>query len=101
MLMKTHLCFHCLENVSSQLLYRALSRVASMVRKRFLFHYDIIPYVIHMRWMCQTHQLKDNSLIIRPRINKFFTLFPFMFSYVGCQLAILVEILVTIGTKIM
>ena len=47
-LMKTYLCFHCLENVSSQLLYRALSRVVSMVRKRFLFHYDIILYVIHM-----------------------------------------------------
>ena len=53
MLMKIYLCFHCLENVSSQLWYRALSRVASMVRKRLLFHYDII--LLHMKWMCQTH----------------------------------------------
>lgn len=44
MLMETYLCFHRLENVGSQQLYRALSRVASMVRKCFVFHYHLVTY---------------------------------------------------------
>ena len=44
MLMETYLCFHCLENVSSQLLYRALSPIASMVRKCFVLHYHLVTY---------------------------------------------------------
>ena len=42
--METYLCFHRLENVGSQQLYRALSRVASMVRKCFVFHYHLVTY---------------------------------------------------------
>ena len=54
MLIKVYLCFYCLENLSSQLLYRALSQVASMVRKRLVFHYHMVTYGMDVSEMVTT-----------------------------------------------
>ena len=45
MLINTYLYFDFLENISSQLLYRALSQVSSMVRKHFVFHFHVLGYI--------------------------------------------------------
>ena len=70
MLIETYLCFHCLENIGSQQLYGALSRVASIVRKCFVFHYHLI-----------THGMEVSEMVTA-------------FWSVGCQLAIFADILV-------
>ena len=44
MLMKTYLCFHCLENISSQQLYRAIFQVVSILRMCFEFHFHMVTY---------------------------------------------------------
>lgn len=52
--------------------------------------YFIIVW-LYMKWMCKKHWLTVNSLIICPRIDKFFTFFPSFFLSVGCQLATFFE----------
>ena len=44
MLTKTYVSCYCLENVSSQLLYRALFPVAFMARKRIFFNFHMVTY---------------------------------------------------------
>ena len=40
--------FSLLGNVSSQLLYRALSQVPSMIRKHLVFHFHLVTYEINV-----------------------------------------------------
>ena len=64
-------------NISNQLLYRVLSWVASMVRKRVIFHDHIYGYI----WNGCVRNVKDNSLIVHPKIDTFVTFFPFSFLF--------------------
>ena len=57
MLMKTCFCFHCLETVSSQLLYRALSQAPSMVRKCIIFHYHMVTFEMNVPEMLTTDRI--------------------------------------------
>ena len=71
-LTKTYFCFHCLESINGQLLYRALSQAPSMERKCVISQHHMVTYEINVLEMLTTDRIIHfNSLTICPRIYKF------------------------------
>ena len=82
--MKTYLCFHCLENLSSQLWYGAFSLVASMEWKCLTFQYHMVTYEIDVSEMLTTEWF-IHWWFVQGSIN--FSPFSLLF-FVICQLGI-------------